>query len=322
MGEVEGWKIGCGIAVGGLVGSTAPASAACRLERDGSCSIIVGGVDLTGSDLSLALIAAEELHVPVSSINVIHNNTDALPYIAGTGGSKGIYSIGPAVIEAACDAYRQMLAIAGVMLEAAVEDLEISNGKVVVRGADKSLPLTEIAEASIYQVRQFEPVYGQGRAANKDVAPIFAAHMARVAVHPETGEVRVLDYIVAQDVGCAINPAEIEGQIHGSVAQGIGWALLEGFCYDEQGQLLTSTLMDYALPRCEDVPTITTVLVEVPSTSGPFGAKGVAEPSVVPVGAAIANAIYDAVGVRIRQLPITAEHLFMAMHDLNERSFS
>ena len=142
---------------------------------------------------------------------------------------------------------------------------------------------------------------------------MYAAHVAKVAVDPETGEVRVLDYVAAQDVGFAINPAEVEGQIYGGVTQGLGWALFEGLVYGEDGQALTSSLMDYALPHTEDVPNITSILVEIPSVLGPFGAKGVGEPPVVPVGAAIANAVYDAVGARVAQLPITSERLFTAM---------
>src|SRR5256885_12334123 len=137
--------------------------------------------------------------------------------------------------------------------------------------------------------------------------------VAKVAVDPETGEVRVLDYVAVQDVGFAINPAEVEGQIYGGVTKGIGWALFEALVYDENGQALTSTLMDYALPLSKDVPHITPILVEIPSALGPFGAKGVGEPPVVPAGAAIANAISDAVGTHVRQLPITPERLFEAM---------
>ena len=113
----------------------------------------------------------------------------------------------------------------------------------------------------------------------------------------------------------SINPAAVEGQIHGGITQGLGWALFEGMVYDEEGQLLTSTFMDYAMPLSKDVPNITSILIEVPSPSGPFGAKGVGEPPVVPVGAAIANAVKDAVGARVTQLPITPERLFAALHD-------
>jgi len=121
--------------------------------------------------------------------------------------------------------------------------------------------------------------------------------------------------VAAQDVGRAINLAEVEGQIHGGVVQGIGWALLEGMFYDEHGQLLTSTLMDYALPLSQDAPTITPLLVEVPSELGPFGARGVGEPPVVPVAAAIADAVRDAVGVRMTQLPMTPERVFASLRD-------
>jgi CO/xanthine dehydrogenase Mo-binding subunit len=143
---------------------------------------------------------------------------------------------------------------------------------------------------------------------------MFAAHIAKVAVDPDTGEVRVLDYVAAQDVGFAINPAEVEGQIHGGVTQGLGWALFEGFSYDENGQLLTSTLMDYALPHSQDVPNITPLMVEIPSASGPFGAKGVGEPPVVPVAAAVANAIADATGARVTHIPMTPERVFTALN--------
>jgi CO/xanthine dehydrogenase Mo-binding subunit len=143
---------------------------------------------------------------------------------------------------------------------------------------------------------------------------MYTVHLAKVAVDLETGEVRLLDYVAIQDVGCAINPALVEGQIHGGVTQGLGWALFENMIYDERGQLLTSNLMDYALPHSVDLPNIQTVLLEIPSDLGPFGAKGVGEPPVVPVGAAIANAIFAAAGVRMAHLPITRERLFLSLH--------
>jgi CO/xanthine dehydrogenase Mo-binding subunit len=312
----EGWKVGIGIAAGGWPGGTEPAAAACRLEKDGTLTVVVGTVDLTGSDTSLALIAAEGLGMSASSVNVAHDTTDTMPYSGGTGGSKTTYTMGAAVLAAARDARNQILAIAADMLEASSDDLELNGDKVTVKGVPgKSLTLAEIAGASMRFAGRYEPVYGRGRSANRVSSPMFTAHMAKVAVDPDTGEVHVLDYVAAQDVGFGINPAEVEGQMHGGIAQGIGWALLEEFAYDENGQLLTSTLMDYALPHSQDVPNITTILVEVPSALGPFGSKGVGEPPVVPVGAAIANAIQDAVGVRMTQLPMTPERVFTAMHD-------
>ena len=312
--ELKGWKIGVGLATGGWPGGTEPAAAACRLEKDGSITVVVGTVDLTGSDTSLSLIAAEGLGLSVDAVNVVHDNTDTMPYSGGTGGSKTTYSMGPAVLAAARDARNQILSVAAEMLEAAVGDLDIEGDKVVVRGMpSKHVALTQIADASMRFAGRYEPVYGRGRAAIGNSSPMYATHIAKVAVDPETGEVHVLDYVAVQDVGFAINPAEVEGQICGGVTQGLGWALYEGLVYDENGQALTSTLMDYAVPYSVDVPNITPVLVEVPSALGPFGAKGVGEPPVVPVAATIANAVFDAVGVRVTQLPITAERVFEAL---------
>jgi CO/xanthine dehydrogenase Mo-binding subunit len=311
---LEGWKIGVGLAAGGWPGGTEPAAAACRIEKDGSVTVVVGSVDLSGSDTSLALIAAQGLGVSTNQVNVVHDNSDTMPYSGGTGGSKTTYTMGAAVLAAARDARDQILSIAADMLEAAATDLEIEGDKVVVRGAPgKSIALSRIASASMRFAGQYEPVYGRGRSANRVSSPMYTVHLARVAVDPETGEVRVLDYVAVQDVGFAINPALVEGQIHGGVTQGLGWALFENLVYDENGQLLTSNLMDYALPHSYDVPNIEMVLVEIPSELGPFGAKGVGEPPVVPVGAAIANAVHDAVGARVTQLPITPERLVQAL---------
>src|SRR5437016_4747363 len=314
--ELKGWKIGIGVAVGGWPGGTEPAAAMCRLEQDGTFTIIVGSVDLSGSDASLALIAAEELSLAAEAVNVTHDSTDSMPYSGLSAGSKTTYTVGSAVLAAARDARSQLFTIAAEMLEASAEDMELRDGRVVVKGVpEKYVTLQQIAANSMNFGAAYEPVYGRGRSANRVSSPASAAHLARVAIDPETGEVRVLDYVAAQDVGRAINPAEVAGQIHGGVVQGIGWALFEGMTYDEQGQLLTSTLMDYALPHSQDVPTITPLLVEVPSELGPFGAKGVGEPPVVPVAAAIANAIKDAIGVRMTQLPMTPERVFASLRE-------
>lgn len=321
--ELKGWKIGIGIAIAGWPGGTEPAAALCRLEHDGTFTVVVGSVDVSGSDASLALIAAEELSMPAEAVNMTHDNTDAMPYSGLSAGSKTTYTVGSAVLAAARDARKQVFTIAAEMLEASAEDMEMRDGKVTVKGVpEKHVTLQQIATNSMGFGAPYEPVYGRGRSANRVSSPAFAAHLARVAVNPETGEVRVLDYIAAQDVGRAINPAEVEGQIHGGVVQGIGWALFEGMAYDENGQLLTSTLMDYALPQSQNVPTITPLLVEVPSELGPFGAKGVGEPPVVPVAAAIANAIKDAVGVRMTQLPMTPERVFASLSILRRGSLS
>lgn len=312
--ELKGWKVGIGVAAGGWPGGTEPAAAACRLEKDGTVTVMVGSVDLSGSDTSLELIAAEGLGVAAEKVQVLHDNTDTMPYSGGTGGSKTTYTLGSAVLSAARDARNQILTIAADLLEASSTDLDIEGDQVVVHGVPgKGVALTQIAAVSMRFGGQFEPIYGRGRSANRTSSPMYTVHMTKVAVDPETGEVRVLDYVAIQDVGFAINPAEVEGQIQGGVTQGLGWALFENIVYDENGQLLTSNLMDYALPHSYDVPNIQTVLVEVPSDLGPFGAKGVGEPPVVPVSGAVANAIFDAVGVRMTQLPMTPERLFVAL---------
>ena len=153
---------------------------------------------------------------------------------------------------------------------------------------------------------KYEPVYGRGGSATVARSPAFAAHLSEVEVDTETGAVRVARHLTVQDVGRAINPAAVEGQIQGGVVQGIGWALLEQMPYDAEGQLLAATLMDYALPQSDQVPLVESVLLEVPSEHGPFGAKGVGEPPVVGVPAAVANAVAAATGRRFTSLPITA----------------
>jgi CO/xanthine dehydrogenase Mo-binding subunit len=140
-------------------------------------------------------------------------------------------------------------------------------------------------------------------------APGFVAHLARVHVDEDTGVVRILEYVSAQDVGRAINPAGIEGQVRGGVTQGIGWALYEQMVYDEAGHLRTGTFADYDLPSAPEIPQIENIMIEVPSTDGPLGARGVGEPPVVPAAAAIANAVFDAVGVRPTDLPMTPEKI-------------
>ena len=162
---------------------------------------------------------------------------------------------------------------------------------------------------------KYEPVYGRGATAITESAPGFAAHLADVSVDEETGEVRINRYVAAQDVGFAINPALVEGQITGGVAQGIGWALHEAIEFDDSGQLVTGSLMDYVLPRTTHIPEIETVLVEVASEHGPFGAKGVGEPPAIPGPATIRNAIKHASGARLSILPMRSERVLDALQE-------
>jgi CO/xanthine dehydrogenase Mo-binding subunit len=310
---------GVGIAVGGWPGGIEPATAVCRLDSNGKLTVVLGSVDLTGTNTTFAQIAAEAFGMSTDDIAVTTAPTDAAPFAGGTGGSKITYTVGKAVQQAAEDARRQILAVASEALEASVDDLEIVDGAVRVRGVPgSSLSLKEIANQTMGFAARNEPVYGTGATAIRESAPGFAAHLVEVEIDDVTGETRPVRYVAVQDVGFAINPAEVEAQIHGGVAQGLGWALYEGMVYDADGQLLTATLMDYALPRAEMVPPIETVLVEVPAEHGAYGAKGVGEPPAIPGAAAVANAIRDATGARLVSLPLRPQQVATALWERSE----
>lgn len=311
----DGVKHGIGVAVGGWLGGIEPASAVCRLDRDGTLTVVLGMVDMSGAATGLAQIAAEAAGLPLEDVAVVCADTESAPFAGSSGGSKITYTVGLAVERAARDARRQILAIAADRLEAATEDLELIGRSIRVRGVpDRAVTLAQIAKSSMEFGAKYEPVFAHGSSAITARSPAFAAHLAEVEVDADTGRARVLRQVVVQDVGRAINPAAIAAQIHGAVAQGIGWALLERMAYDEQGQLRSATLMDYALPSSTDTPPeVETIILEVPTEHGPFGAKGVGEPPVVAAPAAIANAIAAATGARFTALPLTGEALVRAL---------
>jgi CO/xanthine dehydrogenase Mo-binding subunit len=305
---------GVGVAVGGWGGGLEPASALCRMDQDGNFTLSVGISDITGNQTSLRSIAAEILGLPAEKVTVVLGDTDAAPYAGGSGGSKTLYTVGAAVVKAAEDAREQVKRIAATELEANAEDIELKDGKASVKGVpSRSVDLLTIARKSMGFGQRYTPVLGNGSSAITKQAPGFAAHLARVKVDQETGEVEVLEYVAIQDVGFAINPEEVRGQIHGGVVQGLGWALYEQMVYDENGTLVSGSLMDYAIQTAAVVPPIDVQMVEVPAPDGPFGAKGVGEPPIIPGGAAIANAIFDATGARLTQIPATPERVLKAI---------
>ncbi len=297
---------GTGIAVTPWRGGLEPAAALCRVDEDGTVNVIVGSVDITGAHTSLALIAAETFGVPAEMVQIQEADTAYAPYAGLSAGSKTTYTMGLAVQQAAVDARAQCLRIAAETLEVGVEDLVLSDGWVSVRGVPGTrTSVAEIAKLTMQYNGRHAPIFGRGVVAARERAAAAAAHLAEVRVDPETGSVTVERYVAVHDVGCAINPPAVRGQVHGGVAQGIGWALYEAMVYDDQGTLQTATLMDYALPRAWSVPPIEVQLVEVPLAHGVYGARVVGEPPVVPGAGAIANAIRDAVGVRLTSLPMT-----------------
>ncbi|HEX9442147.1 MAG TPA: molybdopterin cofactor-binding domain-containing protein, partial [Roseiflexaceae bacterium] len=179
---------------------------------------------------------------------------------------------------------------------------------------DRAIPIGELAGMAESKAGGPGPIIGEGRAAVEENAPGFVVHLAKVEVDAETGHVALKQYVAVQDVGFALNPMMVEGQIHGGVVQGIGWGLHEAMVYDENGQLLTGTFMDYDMPKADTVPNIETILVQNPAPHGPFGARGIGEPPITAGAAAIANAIRDATGARITELPIRAETVWRALN--------
>lgn len=312
----EGW----GIAVGGWPGGIEPCAANVRLNHDGTFTVTLGAIDITGTHTVLAMIAAEVLGQPLERVRIALLPSDAAPYAGMSGGSKITYTVGLAVKAAAEEARRQLLEIAANELEVAPEDLELVEGAVRVRGVpDRQVTLQQIAALSMAFGGRYAPVYGTGRVAVTQQSPGFNAQMAHVRVDPETGKVELLDLVAIQDVGRALHPALVEGQVHGGAAQGVGWALHEAMRWDESGQPLNPTFLDYDLPKASQLPALHVELVEVPSPIGPFGAKGVGEPPVTPTAAAIANAIADATGLRFTELPILPEQVCAALTGLKRQ---
>ena len=296
---------GVGIALGSWGGARTPASAGCRVEPDGTLTVHVGTVDVSGSSTGLAMIAAESFGVPLDKVRIETSDTGVAPYGPLAAGSQVTYSMGGAVQEAALEARRQLLEIATNELEAAPEDLEISNGRVTVRGVpERYVDVTKLVAMSTEFMGKYRPIQATGRSAVQAASPMFTVHIARVRTDAETGEFQLTGYAAIQDVGRAINPPEAMGQIHGGVVQGLGRALGEQLVYSVDGQLRTSSFLDYELPTADQLPDIDVKLIEVASAVGPMGAKGVGEPPAVPGPAAISNALARATGIRLRDLPL------------------
>jgi CO/xanthine dehydrogenase Mo-binding subunit len=305
---------GIGFAVGYWPGGTEPAAAVCRVDTDGTMTVITSAADMSGVDTGFAMIAAEAFGLPPEKVRVVSADTATGPYAGASGGSKVMYTVGPAVLRAAEAARTKLLAAASEELEIAPDDLEVVDGVVRAVGApDRSITVEEIAGKALRFGGRYEPIEGHGGSAQVSSAPSVAGHLAHVRVDRETGEVEALRLVVAQDVGRALNPALVEGQMRGGVAQGLGWALLEELAHDEDGRLLTGSFLDYAIPVADRVPEIDTLIVEVPAPDGPYGAKGIGEAPVVAAPAAIANAVAAATGVRMHELPITAPRLWAAL---------
>jgi CO/xanthine dehydrogenase Mo-binding subunit len=304
---------GVGIAIGGWPGGLEPCTANIRVNTDGSVLLTVGHSDITGTNTTFAMLAADAFGTTLDNVKVVNADTDSAPYAGMAGGSKTTFTLGPAVIRAADSARQQVMAIAATELEVSPDDLEMVDGVIKVKGTDRQISVANAARMSQSFGGRYEPVYGVGKSAQVDRAPGFAGQMAEVSVDPDTGKVTIERYVTVQDVGKALNPAAVEGQVIGGTVQGIGFALFEQMTYADDGQLLNGSLMDYNLPKADQVPSMETIILEIPAPTGPHGAKGIGEPPIVPGPAAIANAVAAVTKRRITEMPLTAERVAKAL---------
>lgn len=288
-----------------------------RIEPTGTVTAAFGlGPSGQGHETTMAQIIADQLGVEMKDIVVLHGDTDSAPFGGGTGGSRSGTIGGGAAISASKQMRDKLAKIAAHLLEASEADIEVEGGKAFVAGVpSRSITVRELAQTAYTNVGKLPPDVTPGLEVIARYQPKRAmtfsngTHIAVVEVDAKTGFVQTIDYAVANDCGTLINPTIVEGQIHGGVAQGIGEALLEALRYDENGQLITTTLVDYMLPVTTDVPNMKIVHLETPSESS-GGFKGMGEGSLIAAPAAVANAVSDAMepfGVFVSELPVTPE---------------
>jgi CO/xanthine dehydrogenase Mo-binding subunit len=319
---------GAGLAAVAWLTNPQPGSATLKLNEDGTVGVITGATEIgTGAVAAgVVQVVAEELGVRPEEVVVLPPDTDAATFDAGAQGSRTLFHAGNAVRIAAEEVRAKVFETASRMMEVAAADLELAEGAVRIVGAsDRATPLADVAQEALWATG---PIVGSGTYVSPPVpydegcmvgamftgfnAVTFHVHFAEVRVDPETGRVEVLRYVVVQDVGRAINPSAIEGQVQGGVAQGLGYALYERLD-TANGIYVQQDLEAYRLPTALDVPPIEIVLLEHPAPHGPFGAKGVAEPPVVPVAAAVGNAVSAAIGRPVSRLPITPHDVLAAL---------
>jgi CO/xanthine dehydrogenase Mo-binding subunit len=302
-------NVGRGIAMGERPPAGGESHAAVTLNPDGSVivhtSIFEPG---TGTYTILRQIVAEELHVPIQSIQIQVWDTDGVPFDTGVGGSRVTRVAGQAAYQAARDASREMCMAAAELLAWPEEALTLRGADVIRQDTGDSHPWAALLQ------RRGEPVVGRGSIQDMHPSPVtsFTAQVAEVAVDPETGAVQLLRFTTAHDVGQVLNPVDHQGQIEGAVMQGIGYALSEELAVDE-GRVTSVSFGDYKIPNMQDIPVLHTVILASESGPGPYNAKGIGENPIGPVAPAIANAVADAIGVRIKDLPITAEKVYRAL---------
>jgi len=289
-------------------------SALVKVNDDGTATAHFGAADMgQGSSTTLAKIAAEELGMSLENINIVTGDTASVPYDPGSYGSRTTFMMGNAVREAARDAKMQIIARASKILNVDPGKLFLENGEIKVRGKDKRISISEVVKRTLYSTKEGGVIVGKSSYSPPSNAPYFGAQFAEVEVDTETGQVDVLRVVAAHDVGKAINPMAVEGQLEGMVSMGMGFALIEEMLLDKSGSTLNADFLDYKLPRARDMPAVDTIIVERREPSGPFGAKGVGEGGVAVTAPAVVNAIYNAIGIRMKKLPVTQDRLLKAI---------
>ncbi|RWL19481.1 MAG: xanthine dehydrogenase family protein molybdopterin-binding subunit [Mesorhizobium sp.] len=285
-----------------------------NIGMDGSVSLAVGTVDVGGSRASLSLVAAEELGIAYEQVKAVVADTSSLGYNDMTDGSRGTFSSSMATISAARNTIKILRERAAQMWDIPVDDVVWEKGHAIAKGEKygnlAALSLKEIAAAS---GKTGGPIAGHSELVADGAGVSFATHICDIEVDPETGSTRVLRYTVVQDAGKAVHPTYVEGQYQGGAAQGIGWALNEEYIYGKDGRLQNPGFLDYRIPVCSDLPMIGTQILEIPNPNHPYGVRGVGETSIVPPLAAIANAVSNAVGVRMTHIPMSPPRILAAI---------
>ena len=311
----NGKLCGRGVASGFWFNAAFQSSATVSINTDGTANVVTGSPDIGGSRVSCAMIAAEVLGLTAEEVHPVVADTESIGHTDTTGGSRVTFATGWAVYQAAQDAIEQLKQRAATMWKVKPEEVVYQDGRVsCTSNGHESLGLKELAPKF---PRAGGPVMGRASVRPRGVGPAFAAHVVDVEVDPETGKVDILRYTAAQDVGKAVHPSYVEGQIQGGVAQGVGWALNEEYYYAEDGTLRNTGFLDYRMPTCLDLPMIETILVEVANPGHPIGIRGVGEVPIIPPPAAIANAIYRATGVRMTELPMSPAKVAKAILEKN-----
>ena len=309
------WVHGLGMSIM-MQGSGIPlidmAAATLKMNEDGSFNLLIGATDIgTGSDTILAQIAAEVLGVPLEKMIVASSDTDFTPFDVGAYASSTTYVSGMAVQRAAETVRDQIFEVAAPVLGVEAKELTLADGSVAAPGGER-LSLARVCQRAMYESDQFQ-IAATASCVPTESPPPFLANFAEVAVDTDTGRVKVLHYVAAVDCGVAINPVLAEGQMEGAIVNGIGYALTEEMLISSRGRVRNPSLFDYKIPGALDVPKLDVILVESYEPTGPMGAKSVGEIGINGPIPTIANAIYDAVGVRLRETPFTPERVLDAI---------